>query len=172
MISLGMVLTFAIRMVLVLLFLPFSALDKLLNFKGAVAQAQRGDPSRTRRRRIDRGRSLRRSVHVAGRGHRNRGPRLRLRSRRLLRRDSTAMEAILEAGGFLDVEYRAGASAVLGFPEEFRAGRRLSADYIRNRCAFGQPVHRASNGILASLSYGRIGDDSDEICSGPLPRTD
>jgi putative oxidoreductase len=30
----------AVRAVLVLLFLPFSALDKILNFKGAVAQAQ------------------------------------------------------------------------------------------------------------------------------------
>jgi putative oxidoreductase len=32
-------LTAAIRIVLVLLFLPFSALDKILNFRGAVAQA-------------------------------------------------------------------------------------------------------------------------------------
>jgi putative oxidoreductase len=31
---------FGVRLILVLLFLPFSALDKLLNFKGAVAQAQ------------------------------------------------------------------------------------------------------------------------------------
>src|ERR1700759_2708425 len=46
MISLGMVLTFVIRMVLVLLFLPFSALDKLLTFKGAVAQASEGASSR------------------------------------------------------------------------------------------------------------------------------
>ena len=47
MITLGIVLTFAIRLVLVLLFLPFSALDKLLNFKGAVAQAQQAAPDRT-----------------------------------------------------------------------------------------------------------------------------
>jgi putative oxidoreductase len=47
MISLGMVLTFVIRMVLVLLFLPFSALDKLLNFKGAVAQASEVASSRS-----------------------------------------------------------------------------------------------------------------------------
>jgi putative oxidoreductase len=40
MISLGIILIFAIRVGLVLLFLPFSALDKLLNFKGAVAQAR------------------------------------------------------------------------------------------------------------------------------------
>jgi putative oxidoreductase len=47
MISLGMVLTLAIRVGLVLLFFPFSALDKLLNFKGAVAQAREATPSRT-----------------------------------------------------------------------------------------------------------------------------
>src|SRR5665213_754360 len=47
MISLGIVLTLAIRVGLVLLFLPFSALDKLLNFKGAVAQAGEVAPSRT-----------------------------------------------------------------------------------------------------------------------------
>jgi putative oxidoreductase len=46
MISLGIVLTLAIRIGLVLLFLPFSALDKLLNFKGAVAQAREVAPSR------------------------------------------------------------------------------------------------------------------------------
>ncbi len=50
MITLGLVLTFAIRLVLVLLFLPFSALDKLLNFKGAVARQARwlrAGPSRS-----------------------------------------------------------------------------------------------------------------------------
>src|SRR5476649_2329368 len=46
MITLGIVLTLTIRVVLVLLFLPFSALDKLLNFKGAVAQAREVAPSR------------------------------------------------------------------------------------------------------------------------------
>jgi putative oxidoreductase len=46
MITLGIVLTLTIRVVLVLLFLPFSALDKLLNFKGAVAQAREVTPSR------------------------------------------------------------------------------------------------------------------------------
>jgi putative oxidoreductase len=38
--TLSIGLTFAIRMVLVLLFLPFSALDKILDFRGAVAQAR------------------------------------------------------------------------------------------------------------------------------------
>ncbi len=35
----------AIRIVLVLLFLPFSVLDKVINFKGAVAQAREAVPS-------------------------------------------------------------------------------------------------------------------------------
>jgi len=35
----------AIRIVLVLLFLPFSALDKILNFRGAVAQARQAAPN-------------------------------------------------------------------------------------------------------------------------------
>ena len=36
---------FGVRLLLVLLFLPFSALDKLLNFKGAVAQARQAAPA-------------------------------------------------------------------------------------------------------------------------------
>src|SRR3954453_20500586 len=40
MMSLSIVLTAAIRIVLVVLFLPFSALDKIVNFSGAVAQAR------------------------------------------------------------------------------------------------------------------------------------
>lgn len=35
-----MVLTFAVRLLLVILFFPFSVLDKMLNFSGAVAQAK------------------------------------------------------------------------------------------------------------------------------------
>ncbi len=37
--TLPLLITFATRMLLVLLFLPFSALDKLFNFRGAVGQA-------------------------------------------------------------------------------------------------------------------------------------
>ncbi|WP_315927277.1 DoxX family membrane protein [Mesorhizobium sp. SP-1A] len=39
--------TFAVRCLLIALFLPFSALDKVLNFKGAVAQASQAASSRT-----------------------------------------------------------------------------------------------------------------------------
>ena len=45
MIMLSIGLAAAIRVVLVLLFLPFSALDKLLNFRGAVAQAREVAPN-------------------------------------------------------------------------------------------------------------------------------
>jgi putative oxidoreductase len=38
-VSLGIVVTFFVRLALVALFLPFSALDKILNFRGAVRQA-------------------------------------------------------------------------------------------------------------------------------------
>lgn len=38
--SLSIGIAFLVRLLLVLLFLPFSALDKILNFKGAVAQAR------------------------------------------------------------------------------------------------------------------------------------
>lgn len=41
----GVVLTFASRFLLVALFLPFSALDKVLDFRGAVAQARQAVPS-------------------------------------------------------------------------------------------------------------------------------
>jgi putative oxidoreductase len=46
MMTLSTILTAAIRTVLVLLFLPFSALDKIANFKGAVSQAREVAPNR------------------------------------------------------------------------------------------------------------------------------
>lgn len=41
---LNAIITFLVRALLVALFLPFSALDKVLNFKQAVAQARQGAP--------------------------------------------------------------------------------------------------------------------------------
>ena len=43
--TLNFAVTLALRYLLVLLFLPFSALDKILNFNGAVAQAREAIPS-------------------------------------------------------------------------------------------------------------------------------
>jgi putative oxidoreductase len=45
--TLSISLAFAIRLVLVLLFLPFSALDKILDFRGAVAQAHEAVQNKT-----------------------------------------------------------------------------------------------------------------------------
>ena len=47
MMTLSIGLAAAIRVVLVLLFFPFSALDKILNFRGAVAQARQAAPNMT-----------------------------------------------------------------------------------------------------------------------------
>lgn len=46
MMILSIVLTALIRVVLVLLFFPFSALDKIVNFKGALAQAREAAPGK------------------------------------------------------------------------------------------------------------------------------
>jgi len=43
--SLSIVLTAAIRIALILLFLPFSATDKVINFKGAISQAREVVPN-------------------------------------------------------------------------------------------------------------------------------
>jgi putative oxidoreductase len=45
--TLSIALTLAIRIFLVLLFLPFSALDKALDFRGALAQAREAMPNRS-----------------------------------------------------------------------------------------------------------------------------
>jgi putative oxidoreductase len=44
-VTLEFAITLALRYLVVMLFLPFSALDKILNFKGAVAQAREAIPS-------------------------------------------------------------------------------------------------------------------------------
>ena len=45
--SAGIVIAFGVRLLLVALFLPFSALDKILNFRGAVGQARQATSSRS-----------------------------------------------------------------------------------------------------------------------------
>jgi len=44
-VTLSFAVTLALRYLLVMLFLPFSALDKIINFNGAVAQARQSIPS-------------------------------------------------------------------------------------------------------------------------------
>jgi putative oxidoreductase len=60
-------LTLAIRVVLVFLFLPFSALDKVLDFRNAVAQAQEAVPNKAAGTALIPGRFICRSVYVVGR---------------------------------------------------------------------------------------------------------
>ena len=43
--TVGILIQLAIRCLLIILFLPFSALDKIVNFRGAVAQAKQAIPS-------------------------------------------------------------------------------------------------------------------------------
>ncbi|HUZ14492.1 MAG TPA: DoxX family membrane protein [Caulobacteraceae bacterium] len=43
--GLGLAIAICVRLLLVLLFLPFSALDKILDFRGAVAQARQAAPA-------------------------------------------------------------------------------------------------------------------------------
>jgi putative oxidoreductase len=43
--GIGVIIAFGVRLLLVALFLPFSALDKILNFRSAVAQARQAAPS-------------------------------------------------------------------------------------------------------------------------------
>jgi putative oxidoreductase len=45
--ALSVAIAFCVRLALVALFLPFSALDKVLNFKGALAQAGEATPSKS-----------------------------------------------------------------------------------------------------------------------------
>ena len=45
MVALSIAIAFLVRLLLILLFLPFSALDKILNFRGAVAQAREAAPT-------------------------------------------------------------------------------------------------------------------------------
>ena len=47
MLAITITIAFSIRLLLVALFLPFSALDKVLEFDGAVAQARESFPSKT-----------------------------------------------------------------------------------------------------------------------------
>ena len=148
---------FAVRALLVLLFLPFSALDKILNFKQAVGQAAEAVPSR----------SLAAVMIFAGLGVEvlmssavltgiaDRMAALVLAA--LLHRHRPALEAILESAGFPPERCKPRQRRLLGFPEEPCA--RAEA-FWRWRSAPAQAVCRfsgASVGIVASLRVQHTG---------------
>ena len=100
MIWLSMAMAFAARALLVALFLPFSALDKILNFKAAVGQAAEAIPSRLLARIAIVAGFVCRGRDVACRSDRHRRSLGGVHPGRLLRRDRAAVEAILAAAGF------------------------------------------------------------------------
>ena len=145
MIALGIVLTLAIRVGLVALFLPFSALDKLVNFEGAVAQAREATPNRT----------VAAALIVAGlcvEVFMSLGVVTGIADRAcaFILAGYCAVTALLwkqfwKPGDFWTSSTGQGRSSVLGFLEEFRARRRVPADYIRNRRTFRESIFRSSD---------------------------
>ena len=105
--------TLAVRYLLVMLFFPFSAADKIFNFKGAVAQARQIAPTQLRRR-ADHGGPRDGNPDAAGDPDRHRGPRRRLRAGGLLHGDGVAVEAVLEAGRFLACRRQQGLATFSG----------------------------------------------------------
>ena len=147
-VSAAAIVALVVRYGMVMLFLPFSALDKVLDFDHAVKQAQEVFKPRPLAVAVlliglgDRG------VLHARRRHRRRRPGLRLRHRGLLRRDRGPLQALLGAGRLLVRSGRQGADAVLGFPEEPVARRRLPA--ARRRHGWIGPRSRSSRHPFAS----------------------
>ncbi len=96
--ALSIALTAAIRTLLVVLFLPFSALDKILNFRGAVGQAKEGFGGEL----LPRARRLRRAIHRDCHADRHsdglRRPYRFAHRGGLLRHHRFALEAVLETG--------------------------------------------------------------------------
>ena len=134
----------AIRIVLVLLFLPFSALDKLFNFNGAVGSGEaRSSPIRR----------LARMFIVAGLAveiFMSLGVCERASTtgcapwcwQATVRGDGAVVEAVLDAGRLLVGRRRSRARPVLGLPEELRARRRIPADH------FWRPARAPCNAFL------------------------
>ena len=145
--SIGLVL--AIRIVLVLLFL-FSALDKVLDFRNALAQAQEAVSNKAAATALILV-ALFVECYVGGSCFRDCGSCLRIRARWLLCGDGSSLEAVRRPRRFLAFKRRQGARAVLGFLEEPGLGRWLSSHRLRDRCVVDQAVPRPSDDLIPSL---------------------
>ncbi len=121
----------AVRYLLVVLFFPFSALDKILNFRGAVDQAKE----------IARADGVATALILAGLAVEILMP-LGILTGVADRLAAFIMagycgvtallwKRVLEAGRFLAQRQQQGARPVLGFPQELLACRRLPADNLR-----------------------------------------
>jgi putative oxidoreductase len=139
------------RCMLVALFLPFSALDKVLNFKQAVGQASQAAANR----------GLAAALITAGlcievvmsaailTGIADRLAALILAA--YCARDCPALEAILEKARLQASGDEPRTGHLLGFPEEFSAGRRFSHAGIRQQCGRRSSVSGCAPRLLAPL---------------------
>src|SRR6516225_11067425 len=128
--ALSIGLALAIRVVLVLLFLPFSALDKVLDFRSALAQAEEALPSKVGATGLILAGLF--GVYVGWSCFRGCRSSLRICARGLLCGDRSSLEAVLASGRLLEFKQRHGVRTVLRFFEEFGSGRWLSSDRLRD----------------------------------------
>ena len=148
--------TLAVRYLLVMLFFPFSAADKIFNFDGAVAQARQIAPRKIAVLLILAGVATEILMPLAN-PDRNRGPGRRFRDGRLLHGDGVAVEAVLEAGRLLARGRQQGPRPLLGFPQEFlscrglpavdRRGSRHDRDFPRKPARIVSPLRAGANAV-------------------------
>ena len=140
---------FLVRALLVALFLPFSALDKVLNFDQAEAQAAQSVPQPLAPILIGFGLGIEvlMSAAILIRGH---GSSRRPGVGSLLHHYSVALEAVLDCSRF-SAEGTRQPRPFLGLFEKFRPGRRLSFTHVRHRCLRRAALPCRSLGVLPSL---------------------
>ena len=155
MMTLSIVLTAAIRIVLVLLFFPFSALDKILNFRGAVAQAHEASRSKA----VAVGLIV---VGLAVEVFMSLGVVTGLADRAcaFVLAGYCGVTALLwkqfwKPGDFWASNTGTRKNIILGFPEEFCGRCRVPADSFWNRCPLGPARSYASFGVVPAVSNER-----------------
>ncbi|RVA55514.1 hypothetical protein EN933_08140 [Mesorhizobium sp. M7A.F.Ca.US.001.01.1.1] len=141
--------SFAVRCLLVGLFLPLSALDKVLNFDQAIGQASQAIPGRAFATvMIAGGFCIEVFMSLAilgGVADPPRGP----DPGGLLPRDGAALETILAPARFPPERQERGPGRVLGFPQEPRSCRRLLSPEVR-RPALAVWAHAGLEHLYAS----------------------
>jgi putative oxidoreductase len=113
------ILILVVRYGLVVLFFPASALDKILNFRGAVKTGLGGVQAALAGGGNDRGRVVGGARHAARHIDGRCGPARRLHHGRLLRGDRASFQAVLGAWRFLAGRGQQGARSLLGFLKNF-----------------------------------------------------
>ena len=149
--TLSIGLALAIRVVLVLLFLPFSALDKVLDFRSAVAQAQEAVPNKavaTALILVGLFVEVFMSAGVVS-GIADRACAFVLAGYCAV--TALVWKQFWRPGDFWSSKRRQGARAVLGFLEELGFGRGLSSHRLRDRCVVDRAILRPSDNSIPSL---------------------